>query len=364
MTRYTENKTFPSRPSSQMTRYTALSPTPTSRALSPNQPTYSRPSSVVSKYSRPGTATGSVKLTKGNPMKCNVCKNKLEYQWILPGLHNFCAHCLEDYILRHSRGKHCHCPICRAGIRLPKEPRKPKKMARYPLGTDLVICDVCEDSPAFYKCSECNEFFCEKCNKLHLRMKMGREHHVNILSSIRAVNDKLKVKVYCDIHQHEEVKFHCTKCDIPICRDCKVIDHEGHQTTSVKDIADERKLRVSTAMVTAKGHLARLKAEAIEIKNRRISLEEETEHTTSDIKQHALKIKDIVDEHTAHLVQTVRQQHEESITKLDSCLEAVNKKTEAIRRMLDDAAVQMDSATDVAIINTSQSLNDSLRGIL
>ncbi|XP_045159967.2 E3 ubiquitin-protein ligase TRIM33-like [Mercenaria mercenaria] len=360
MTRYTsnENRMAYSRPSSQMTRYTAMSPTPTSRVLSPSPPPFSRPSSVMSRHSK---SAPSVKLTKGNPMKCNVCKNKLEYQWILPGLHNFCAHCLEDYILRHSRGKRCHCPICRAGIRLPKEPRHPKKIARYPLGTDLVICDVCEDSPAFYKCSECNEYFCEKCNKLHLRMRMGRDHHVNIIPSIRAVNDKLKVKVYCDEHEHEEIKFHCKKCDVPICRDCKVIQHEGHLTTALKEIVDERKIRVTTAMTTARGHLARLKAEAIEIKNRKSALEEETEQTTHDIKQHALRMKDIVDEHSGHLIQTVRQQHDESISKLDNCLEQVSKKTENIKGLLDTASVQMDTSTDVAFINSSQSLNESLR---
>lgn len=361
MTHYTsnENRVTMSRPSSQMTRYTTMSPSPTSRIMSPSPPPFSRPSSVVSKYSR---GAPSIKLTKGNPMKCNVCRNKLEYQWILPGLHNFCSHCLEDYILRHSRGKRCHCPICRAGIRLPKEPRRTKKIARYPLGTELVICDVCEDNPAFYKCSECSEFFCEKCNKLHLRMKMGRDHHVNILPSIRMANEKLKIKVYCDQHEHEEVKFHCKKCDVCICRDCKVIDHEGHLTTSIKEIAEERKIRISTAMTTAKGHLARLKAESIEIKNRKATLEEETEQTTHEIKQHALKIKDIVDEHSDHLIQAVKLQHDESISKLNTCLEAVTKKTESIKEILDSASVQMDSSTDVAFINQSQNLNESLRG--
>lgn len=363
MTRYTanDNRLVFSRPSSQMTRYTSLSPTHTSRLLSPSPPPFSRPSSVTSRYSKPAT---SVKLSKGNPMKCNVCHKKLDYQWILPGLHYFCAHCLENYILRHSRGKHCHCPVCRAGIRLPKELRHPKKTQRYPLGTDLIICDVCEDNPAFYKCSECNEFFCEQCNKLHLRMKIGRDHHINILPSIKAVNDRLKIKVYCDQHEHEEIKFFCKKCDVPICRDCKVINHEGHFTTSLKEIVDDRKLRLSTTLTTAKGHLARLKAEAAEIKNKKTSLEEETEQTTYDIRNHALRIKDIVDEHAGYLVQTVRQQYDESILKLDNCLEQVTKKTEDIKGLLDTASIQMDSSTDVAFINSSHSLNESLKGIV
>jgi hypothetical protein len=193
---------------------------------------------------------------------------------------------------------------------------------------------------------------------------MGRDHHVNIMPSIRAANDKLKVKVYCDEHQHEEIKFHCKKCDVSICRDCKVIGHEGHLTTALKEVVDERKIRVTTAMTTARGHIARLKAEAIEIKNRKATLEEETENTTHDIKQHAIRIKDIVDEHSGHLIQTVRQQHDESISKLDNCLEQVKKKTENIKGLLDSASIQMDTSTDVAFINSSHNLNESLRGII
>ncbi|WAR22733.1 TRI56-like protein [Mya arenaria] len=414
MTRYTdrEQKALPSRPSSQMTRYTAndhfmydhdnlndheltrierlalsrpssqmtrySSPPPYSR-LSMVSPTYhshhsrvsmvspsphtpqSRPASVVSRYSRAGATTPNFKLTKGNPMKCNVCTKNLDYQWVLPGLHNFCTHCLEDYILRHSRGKHCHCPICRAGIRLPKEAKTPRKNGRMPLSPNLLICDVCDDSPAFFKCSECNEYFCEKCNKLHLRMKMSKDHHVNIIPSIRAVNDKLRVRVYCDDHQHEEVKFFCRKCDVPICRDCKVISHEGHLTEPLKEAVDERKLRVSSAMTTARGHLARLKAESIEIRNRKTALEDETEQTTNDIKQHTQKIKDIVDEHSEHLIQTVRQQHDENISKLDNCLEAVSNKMENTKGTLDSASIQMDTSNDVAFLAASAEIIETLR---
>ncbi|KAH3848482.1 tripartite motif-containing protein 3-like [Dreissena polymorpha] len=350
-----------SRPSSQMTRYS--SPPPYSYHSHLTSPTLMfRPQSVVSRYSRSGAMTPNVKLTKGNPMKCNVCTKKLDYQWVLPGLHNFCTHCLEDYILRHSRGKHCHCPICRAGIRLPKEPKIQRKPIRYPIGpTELVVCDICEDNPAFFKCSECNEYFCDKCNKLHLRMKMSKDHHVNIIPSIRAVNDKLRVKVFCDEHQHEEVKFFCRKCGVPICRDCKVVSHEGHPTEPLKEAVEERKTRVSAAITTARGHMARLKAESIEILNRKAALEEETTNTTGEIKQHSQKIKDIVDEHSEHLMQVVKQQHDENIAKLDSCLESVTKKMESTKGLIETAAVQMDTDNDVAFINSAGEMIESLK---
>ena len=358
MTRYTGTDT---RPSSQMTRHSMCSPPPFSRHTMGSPTLMSRPQSVVSRYSRSKTATPSTRLSKGNPMKCNVCRKNLDYQWILPGLHNFCTRCLEDYILRHSRGRRCHCPICKAGIRLPTAPRGIRK-TQYPLGNELVVCDACEDSPALYKCAECSQFYCDKCNKLHLRMKAGRNHHVSILPSIRAVNEQLKVKVYCDDHEHEEVKFFCRKCDTPICRDCKLVSHEGHLTEPLKEVVDERKLRVATAMTSARGHMARLKAESIEIKNRKEALLEETEQTNHDIRQQALKIKDIIDMNSDYLLQTIRQQHDECISKLDTCLQSVTQKVEKTQDMLDVAAIQSDTANDVAFISSAGSLIDTLRG--
>lgn len=355
-----DNKTVYSRPNSQMTLYTANSPPPYSRHSVASPLLLSRPSSVMSRTSRP---PASIKLTKASPMQCKVCKHTLDYQWILPGLHNFCTHCLEDYILRHSRGKHCHCPICRAGIRLPKAPKQEKKLMRRPYGTDVFICDACEDCPAFYKCSECSEFFCEKCNKLHLRMKVGRNHHVNIVPSIRALNENLQQKVYCDDHEHEEIRFFCTKCEVPICRDCKVIQHDGHPIVSLKEVLEDKKTKVSILMTSTKGHLARMTAEAVTIRNRKIELVEEMEHTISEIRQHANRLKDIVDEHVDNLVMTVRQQHDESVAKLNTCLEAIDKKAENIKCALATTAVQMDMSTDIAFLNASNSLMANLRDV-
>lgn len=191
---------------------------------------------------------------------------------------------------------------------------------------------------------------------------MSKNHHVNILPSIRAVNDKLKIKIYCDDHEHEEVKFFCKKCNVPICRDCKVVNHEGHITEPLKEVVDEMKIRVSSAMTKAKGHMARLKAEAIEIKNRKVALEEEAEQTTNGIRQQTLKIKDIVDMHSNEMVQSIRQQHDESLSKLDTCLEAVKEKIEKTKDLLDTAAIQMDTANEVAFVNSADNLIDSLRG--
>ena len=338
-----------SRPSSQMTRYTMVSPPP-----------YSRPSSVMSRISRPA----SVKLNKAEPYKCKVCSNKIDYEWVLPGIHNFCKSCLENYVIGHSRGKHCHCPICRAGIRLPKGHKHSRQLTRYPHGNDIVICDICEDAPALYKCSECNEFFCERCSRLHLRMKMGKDHHISYLSSVKTVNEKLKIRVYCDIHDHEEIRFHCKKCDMSICRDCKVIAHEGHQTTSLTEAVDERKERVSNAMTTAKGHLARLKTESNEIRNKKSSLGEEMRQLESEIRQHCNRIKDVVDEQGERLITTVRNHHEDCKAKLDSCLEAIKQKMDAIRSLIDQSSIQMDTSTDVAFVNASNELDNSLRGKL
>ena len=264
--------------------------------------------------------------------------------------------------MRHSRGRHCHCPICKAGIRLPKGQKQNRKIARYPLGTDLVICDICEDKPAFYKCSECNEYFCENCNKLHLRMRMGRDHHVAFVKSIRAINES--IRTMCKEHIHEELKFHCRKCDVPICRDCKVLNHEGHLTAGIEEVVEERKQSVEHAMATARGHLARLKAEAAEIRNKKSQLEEETNKLVSDIRLHANKMKDVIDNHADSLVVKVKLQLDETRMKLDKCNEAVKEKLQSLQGLVDSANVQMDTATDVDFVNSSRGLEENLRGLL
>ena len=43
----------------------------------------------------------------------------------------------------------------------------------------------------------------------------------------------------CAVHKNEDLRFYCRECRERICRDCKIVSHEGHATGMAEDVATE-----------------------------------------------------------------------------------------------------------------------------
>ena len=50
----------------------------------------------------------------------------------------------------------------------------------------------------------------------------------------------------CGEHPEEKLRFVCVPCDIPICRDCKLTEHEGHRSIDIAKVAVGLKDKVRT----------------------------------------------------------------------------------------------------------------------
>ena len=135
-------------------------------ARPPSASTIGRPTSVMS-------------LRRGNNIKCNVCTDGFQFPGKVPCFDSYCAQCLEDHILNYKRGTGCDCPLCKTSILLPKT-RPRVESAKSMRKSDLNVCNVCQESRlAQYRCNNCEDYFCEKCNKNFLR-RMRIDNNFNI----------------------------------------------------------------------------------------------------------------------------------------------------------------------------------------
>ena len=106
-----------------------------------------------------------------------------------------------------------------------------------------LICENCDSGDtAVSRCAECNVFMCDFCVKAHKRMHNLKHHQIVSLEEIKSGGPKVLVKpVYCEKHQGETLKLFCKSCDKPICRDCTIVDHQGHKYLFVADAAAKEK---------------------------------------------------------------------------------------------------------------------------
>jgi tripartite motif-containing protein 2/3 len=124
-----------------------------------------------------------------------------------------------------------------------------------------VFCELCDDEQhaATHHCVQCAEFMCEVNAKGHRKSKVSRDHDVQTIAEFKsgaAAPRKASTRtVYCAAHPSpspfHELTLFCKTCDVAICRDCIIEEHEkpAHDVVFLEKVIAEQRA-VITEMAT------------------------------------------------------------------------------------------------------------------
>ena len=121
-------------------------------------------------------------------LACPVCLEEFTDTRILPCYHTLCRRCLATQISTSVTKGQYNCPVCRSGHKVPTK------------GVD----------------------------DIHQNF-----HVVEMMEMAKA--SRLKHPL-CKAHKTEDLRFYCHNCEVPICRDCKVVGHEGHKINIISEV--------------------------------------------------------------------------------------------------------------------------------
>ena len=139
--------------------------------------------------------------------ECSFCLDRFVDPRFLPcpGHHTFCRGCIENYLIRTVQstrpGTEFKCPNCRSMVKLPKD-------GIAGLTVNYYLDETKEKAP------------------------------------------KPRYNT-CKKHREEDLRFYCIKCKEVICRDCKVVSHEGHKIEMVADVIAKLKENIETFLDVA-----------------------------------------------------------------------------------------------------------------
>ena len=186
---------------------------------------------------------------------CAVCQGHYQHAKLLPCNHYYCGACIEK-IAKHARGKPFDCPECRKETCLPPggvaelqgaffvERMKDVygKMAKAE-GKVEAVCEQCGGGASVAFCRQCAEFICNDCVRGHQKMKVFAGHVVASLEDLKrggAKNIPLKEALPPKCSDHDQLsRVFCFDCNCLICRDCTIIDHNGHNFNFLTKCAPE-----------------------------------------------------------------------------------------------------------------------------
>ena len=198
-------------------------------------------------------------------LSCSVCMSKYTDPKQLPCLHSFCLHCLNGIQRTSGRRDKIACPECRQEFKVPDNGNLAALPTNFRINSLLDVLAIKECNTTGVKCGNCDErtkqshycfqcctFWCEECIGLHNRIKANKDHYALALEDFQDQDFEniLKRPEFCAIpgHEKKEIEFFCNICKVAICNACALTNHDGHGKILLEQAANERKLRVKSAI--------------------------------------------------------------------------------------------------------------------
>ena len=211
-------------------------------------------------------------------LSCSVCMSKYIDPKQLPCLHSFCLHCLNGIQRTSGRRDKIACPECRQEFNVPDYGNLAALPTNFRINSLLDVLAIKECNTTGFKCGNCDErtkqshycfqcyaFWCEECIGLHNRIKANKDHYALALEEFQEQDFEniLKRPLFCGIpgHGKKEMEFFCKICEVAICNACALLDHEGHAKMLLELAANERKLRLKSAIDSQKKRAQAKKSE-------------------------------------------------------------------------------------------------------
>ena len=198
-------------------------------------------------------------------VSCSVCMCKYTDPKQLPCLHSFCLHCLNGIQRTSGRRDKIACPECRHEFNVPDNGNLNALPTNFRINSLVDVLAIKECNTTGVKCGNCDErtkqshycfqccaFWCEECIGLHNRIKANKDHYALALEDFQDQDFEniLKRPEFCPIpgHEKKEIEFFCNICEVAICNACALTNHDGHGKILLEQAANERKLRVKSAI--------------------------------------------------------------------------------------------------------------------
>ena len=250
-------------------------------------------------------------------VSCSVCMCKYTDPKQLPCLHSFCLHCLNGIQRTSGRRDKIACPECRQEFNVPDNGNLAALPTNFRINSLLDVLAIQECNTTGVKCGNCDErtrqshycfqcyaFWCEECIGLHNRMKANKDHYALALEDFQDQDFEniLKRPEYCAMpgHEKKKIKLFCKICKVAICNACAFTDHDGHGKILLEQAANERKLRVKSAVESQRKRAQTKRSKITKL-----------DESLSEVQEQAARVKRNVQEFADSIITTIEAKKQE-----------------------------------------------------
>ena len=273
-------------------------------------------------------------------LSCSVCMSKYTDLKQLPCLHSFFLHCLNGIQRTSGRRDKIACPECRQEFNVPDNGNLNALPTNFRINSLLDVLAIKECSTTGVKCGNCDErtkqshycfqcyvFWCEECIGLHNRMKANKDHYALALEDFQDQDFEniLKRPEFCAMpgHEKKEIEFFCKICEVAICNACALTDHDGHGKILLEQAANERKLKVMSAIESQRKRPLTKRSKITKL-----------DESLSEVQEQAARVKRNVQEFADSIITAIEAKKQEIFDDVERRTKASLQKNEGHGKIL------------------------------
>ena len=311
-------------------------------------------------------------------LSCSVCMSKYTDPKQLPCFHSFCLHCLNGIQRTSSRRDKIACPECRQEFNVPDNgnlnalPTNFRINSLFDLlaikecSTTGVKCGNCDErTKQSYYCFQCYAFWCEECVGLHNRMKANKDHYVLALEDFQDQDFEniLKRPEFCAIpgHEKKEIEFFCKICEVAICNACALTDHDGHGKILLELAANERKLKVMSAIESQRKRAQTKRRKITKLDECHNEVQEQAARVKKNVQKLADSIIATIEAKKLDIFDDVERRTKASLQKIEKHKEGIEEQATRYESEIEHSETLLKRSTSAQLMQQNELLDKILK---
>ena len=311
-------------------------------------------------------------------VSCSVCMCKYTDPKQLPCLHSFCLHCLNGIQRTSGRRDKIACPECRQEFNVPDNGNLAALPTNFRINSLLDVLAIKECNTTGVKCGNCDErtkqshycfqccaFWCEECVGLHNRMKANKDHYALALEDFQDhdFENILKRPEYCAMlgHEKKKIKLFCKICKVAICNACAFTDHDGHGKILLEQAANERKLRVKSAIESQRKRAQTKRTKITKLDESLSEVQEQAARVKRNVQEYADSVIAAIEAKKLEIFDDVERRTKASLQKIEKHKEGIEEQATRYESEIEHSETLLKRSTSAQLMQQNELLDKILK---
>ena len=311
-------------------------------------------------------------------VSCSVCMSKYTDPKQLPCLHSFCLHCLNGIQRTSGRRDKIACPECRQEFNVPDNGNLAALPTNFRINSLLdvlaikecnttgVKCGNCDNrSKESHYCFQCCAFWCGECITFHNGMKANKDHYALALEDFQDhdYENILKRPTFCAIpgHEKKEIEFFCNICEVAICNACPLTNHDGHGKILLEQAANERKLRVKSAIESQRKRAQTKRSKITKLDESLSEVQEQAARVKRNVQEFADGIIVAIEAKKHEIFDDVEQRTKTSLQEIGKQKEDIEEQARKHESEIEDGETLLKRSTSAQLMQPNELVDKILK---